>query len=141
MSDKKEEVLDPYNNPMIESAKNALTPEQREEYKRIGEYMYNNDIYNISETRMTSKNASDQDLCLYASEFLKAGGDPKDLSDNELRALEKFYGGKWYERFDISLDAVVQPILQFAQKKQQLSRQERRKLERILEKKEKKNKN
>jgi hypothetical protein len=131
-----DEKVDPYNNSIIDNAKSALTPEQLEDYKKIGEYMYNNDVYKIAETRTSNKNASDTQLCLYATEALKAGGDPKDLTDLELRALEKYYGQKWYEKFDLDISEIVKPILGFNQDKP-LSRQQKRLIEKKAKKAEK----
>jgi hypothetical protein len=89
---------DLFNNPMVSSAKNAMTPEQIDDYKRIGEYMYNNvDYKNIS---MVSE-AKEADIVLYASEALKSGLDPKELTKQEIEALERTYGDKWYEKYNL----------------------------------------
>jgi hypothetical protein len=89
---------DLFNNPMVSSAKNAMTPEQIDDYKRIGEYMYNNvDYKNIS---MVSE-AKEADIVLYASEALKSGLDPKELTKQEIEALERTYGDKWYEKHNL----------------------------------------
>lgn len=139
--------MDLFNNPMIESAKKSLTPEQIEEYKRIGEYMYNNvDFKNASNI----KTAKDEDILAYASEALKSGADPHDLAEGEIELLVKTYGEKWYERFNLEESEVPKPktkmsiaeeVFQKAEEKAKtldLSRQQRRAMERKIEKDKKK---
>lgn len=104
--------MDLFNNPMVEAAKKAMTPEQLEEYKRVGEYMYNNDVYKVSEVGSKVKQPENSDLILYATEALKSGGSPHDLSGAELRALIDVYGDKWYERFGFEQDEVPKPAIQ-----------------------------
>lgn len=104
--------MDLFNNPMVEAAKKSMTPEQREEYKRVGEYMYNNDVYKVSEIGSKVKQPENSDLILYATQALKSGGSPHDLSGGELRALIDVYGDKWYERFGFEQDDVPKPAIQ-----------------------------
>jgi hypothetical protein len=135
-----------YNNPLIESAKKAMTPEQLDEYKRMGEYMYNNIDYKTAAVGSTIRQSKDEDFIFYAVESLKSGGDPNDLTEDEIQALCKIYGGNWYERFGFKDDEVPKPKLSlttaeqiFAEAEQKaknlnLSRQERRALERRMNK-------
>ena len=111
-----EKGYDLYNNPMVDMAKKALTPEQIEEYKKVGEYMYNNTNYKINEIGSKIKSPQEEDLILYATESLKSGLDPNDLSDDELRALIGVYGEKWYEKFDYREEEVPKPIVQVVKK-------------------------
>ena len=101
-----------FNNPMVESARKAMSPEQQEEYKRIGEYMYNNDVYKVNEIGSKVKEAGNADLILYATEALKSGGNPNDLSGAELRALIDIYGDRWYEKFGFEESEVPKPVIQ-----------------------------
>lgn len=93
-------MSDLYDNPMVRSAKKAMTPEQIEEYKKIGEYMYNNVDYHKAEME-TVKQPEPIDLLVYATEALKSGGSPMDLTKQEIAELESVYGKKWYEHFGI----------------------------------------
>ena len=141
--------MDPFNNPMIESAKKAMSPEQIAEYKKVGEYMYNNDVYKVSEVGSKIKQPEKVDLILYATECLKSGGSPHDLSQPELRALIDIYGDKWYERFNFEEDEVPKPMIQLVtekdanedvkkqSKKLNLSRNQRRMIMRKNEKEKK----
>jgi hypothetical protein len=120
---------DLFNNPMAEAARNAMTPEQIEEYKKIGEYMFNNTDYTVVTTGSKVKNTNETDLVLYASEALKAGLDPFDLSEPELQALNSTYGEKWYLKFDLEPEVVpvlASQIVSAGDVYKPLSRQERR---------------
>ena len=104
--------MDLFNNPMVEAAKKSMTPEQLEEYKRVGEYMYNNDVYKVSEIGSKVKQPENSDLILYATQSLKSGGSPHDLSGSELRAVIDVYGDNWYERFGFTQSEVPKPVIQ-----------------------------
>jgi hypothetical protein len=104
--------MDLFNNPMVEAAKKSMTPEQLEEYKRVGEYLYNNDVYKVSEIGSKVKKPESHDFILYATEALKSGGSPHDLSGAELRSLIDVYGENWYERFGFTQDEVPKPVIQ-----------------------------
>lgn len=97
---------------MINSAKKALTAEQQQEYKKIGEYMYNNTDYNTIETSMVNKKPSVSELAHYALESVKAGGHPRDLSDDELSSLKQIYGPKWFEKFDYTENDIPKSVME-----------------------------
>ena len=104
--------MDLFNNPMVEAAKKAMSPEQLEEYKRIGEYMYKNDIYKVMEVGSKVKSPEKSELIIYATQALKSGGSPTDLSNEELVVLIDVYGDKWYERFGFEESEVPKPSIQ-----------------------------
>jgi uncharacterized protein YPO0396 len=134
------------SNPMIDSARRAMTQEQLEEYKKIGEYMYNSVDYKTAAAGVQVRESKDEDLLVYATEALKAGGDPNDLTEPEIQVLNKVYGEKWYERFGFEENEVPKAqsnvvtaadIFADAQKKAvklSLSRQQRRAMERRMDK-------
>ena len=111
--------MDLFNNPMVNSAKNALTPEQQEQYRLIGDYMYNQEIYKTIENK---KEPTDIDYLTSAVEALKAGLHPNDLKQQELVLLVNTYGENWYEKFGYEKDDISVSV--------KLSRQQRRALER-----------
>ena len=132
---------DLYDNPMIRSAKKQLTKEQLEEYKRIGEYMYNNVDYHQNDVKASKiKESNPTDLLTYAVQALKSGGDPKDLTPQEINMLVSVYGDKWYEKFGLEEQDVPNPltnVLNEVEKKMKnanLSRQQRRMIEKKLAK-------
>lgn len=103
---------DLFNNPMVDAARKAMTPEQIEEYKKVGEYMYNSVDYRIKEIGSKVKSADKNDLVEYASQALNSGLDPHDLSSEELRALIEEFGEDWYTHFDYKKEEVPQPTVQ-----------------------------
>ena len=126
---------DLYNNPMVTSAINSLSPEEIEQYKRIGEYMYNSIDY--KEVGMVSnvKPQNTKDTLLYAEISLKSGLSPFDLSKDELTSLIEKYGEKWYERFEYTMDEVPPNPVSLAPPT--ITRQQLRAIERKMKKLEK----
>lgn len=90
---------DLYDNPFVNSAKKAMTQEQIEEYKKVGEYMYNSIDYKEISLGSKVQVAGDDDLLFYATEAIKSGMDPKDLSHQELQLLLNSYGIEWFRQF------------------------------------------
>jgi len=121
-----------FNNPMVDMAKKALTPEQQAEYKKMGEYMYNNNVYSTVEQGSKIQEPDEAELACYATESLKAGLDPMDLTQKELRALIDLHGDSWYEKFDYKKEEV--PVAQI-----QILRQTKKDIETIQEEQKKKN--
>lgn len=119
---------------MVKSAKKALTVEQQEEYKKIGEYMYNNRNYNAIETTNVNKKPSVSELSFYAMESIKAGGHPRDLSEDELQALKQTYGPKWFEKFDYTEEDIPKGAFEFVEKPK-MNRAQRRQIEKENKKK------
>jgi hypothetical protein len=138
--------MDLFNNPMVTSARKAMTPEQIENYKKIGEYMYNNPSFKFAEQGTNVKKADSKDFLEYAVHALRSGGDPNDLSQEEIRELVSAYGEKWYENFGFLESEVPKGMFQLStteqilqevekqSKKLNLSRQQRRAVERKLKK-------
>lgn len=137
---------DLFDNPMVRSARQAMTPEQLENYRRVGEYMYKNIDYINTEVKSTQiKKANPTDLLTYAVQMLKSGGDPKDLTADELNMLVSVYGENWYEQFDLDPSEVPRrtptntiEYMENKIKEMKLSRQQRRMLERQIEKEKRK---
>lgn len=115
--------MDLFNNPMIDSAKRALSPEQMEEYKKIGEYMYSDDKFKQVE-HANKINSSQSDLLFYAEKALKSGLNPKELTQPEIQALYEKYGEEWYSQFDLSKNDILDTLVF-----NKVSRQQRRALE------------
>lgn len=107
-----------FDNPMVNSAKKAMTQEQIEEYKRIGEYMYNNKHLAQIETGQKREPPTNSELAFYAYEFVKAGGNPKDLSDVELNALSQIKGREWYKEFGFSESDIPKPMVETLDEKE-----------------------
>jgi len=124
-----EELL---SNPYVELAKKNMTPEQLEQYKKMGEYMYGTNVYKNAEFGEKLKEAKIEDFAKYAIEGLKSGLDPMELSKKEIKALVDTYGLKWYEKFGFAESEV--PKFEIGLGDLKLSRQQRRFLERKVAK-------
>jgi len=90
---------DLFNNPMIDSALKALSPEDVEKYKKIGEEMYGNMNFVDSEI-LNNMPAPIAEAVAYISESIKSGLHPSMLDENEIKVLEEAYGENWYLKFD-----------------------------------------
>jgi hypothetical protein len=90
--------MDIWDNPMVNNALKALTPEQIEEYKKIGEHMYGN--INFVDSKIINKiDAPIEESVAYIEEGIKSGLLPEDLTEDEVSLLCNAYGEKWYERY------------------------------------------
>jgi hypothetical protein len=87
-----------FNNPMIESALKALSPEDLERYREIGEKMYGtvdfeeNKILNNMPPPMYEAGA-------YICEQLKSGLHPSMMDEDEKRLMEELFGKEWYTKW------------------------------------------
>jgi hypothetical protein len=90
--------MDLFNNTMINNALKALSPEQIDDYKKIGEHLYgtvnfeDNKILNNMPPPMAESVA-------YVEEGIKSGLLPNDLTEDEVTLLSQAYGVKWYEKY------------------------------------------
>ena len=91
---------DLFDNPMIQRARAALSPEQLAEYEAIGEEMYNtvdfekNIILNNEQDPLTEPYA-------FILEMLKSGLQPSDLDDNEQQIMDQMEGKDWMKKYNI----------------------------------------
>ena len=89
--------FDLFDNPMIRNAKKAMTPEQLEQYKKIGEQMYGAGKMEKMETPDLDDRFKES--AAYIIEGLKSGLLPKDLDTDERRILQEVYGDEWYKKW------------------------------------------
>ena len=102
MSENKNNTL--WDNPMINMARQNMSPEELEKYKKLGESMYadidfptskvinNNEIDNNLPEHMV-------DAVIYLQEAIKSGLHPSMLEENDVKLLEEAYGKEWYKQF------------------------------------------
>jgi len=89
---------DLFDNPMVRSARESMSQETLDEYKKIGEDMYNQVEF---ETGMVLGNTDDPlvEFVAYTAEALKSGLDPSYLEPNEHKIMEEHYRCKdWYQK-------------------------------------------
>ena len=108
--------MDIWNNPMVNNALKSMTKEQIEEYKKVGEYMYNN--INFEDNKIiNSLDPPIEESVAYIEEGIKSGLLPQDLTENEVAVLHKAYGEKWYEIYGFKKDDVPEEGLSINMKK------------------------
>lgn len=114
MSSKKYDPL--FNNPMVNNALKSMTPEQVEDYKKIGEQLYGN--INFEDSKILNNMPGPMaEAVAYVEEGLKAGLLPEDLDENEVALLCNAYGEDWYVKFGYVKEEVPEPGLSLQAKK------------------------
>ena len=104
-----------FNNPMINNALKSMTPEQLENYKKIGEQLYGN--INFKDSEIINNITSQAEAVAYVEEGLKSGLLPDDLDENEVLLLCNAYGEDWYLKFGFTKDQIPEPGLSLQTKK------------------------
>ena len=108
-------MSDLFNNPMVNNALKALTPEQIEDYRKIGEQVYGNINFEDSKI-LNNMPAPMAESVAYVEEGIKAGLLPSDRTEEEVILLTEAYGEKWYERYGFKRDEVPEPGLSLKMK-------------------------
>jgi len=94
-----------FNNPMVNNALKALTPEQLAGYKKIGEQLYGSINYVDSEI-INNMAPPMEEAVAYVEEGIKSGLLPEDLDENEVILLTNAYGEEWYLRYGFKKEDV-----------------------------------
>ena len=97
-----------FNNPMVQSAMKAMTPDQLEEYEQIGKYMYSTNFENKAPQPVSLEQETVKGI-FYIKEALKAGLHPKDMSPKEIQLMYEFYGAEWYKEYGYEKEEVPEP--------------------------------
>lgn len=110
-------MSDLWNNPMVNNALKAMSKEDLEKYKKIGEQLYGN--INFQDSTLVNQLITPvEEAVAYVEEGLKSGLLPEDLEENEVILLHKTYGDKWYERYGFTRDQIPEPGLSLQAKKE-----------------------
>lgn len=83
-----------YNKMMCQ-----IDPDKEEQYRKFGEYFFNTVDVDNCKVKKPEELPPVHQLVLYATEGLKSGLHPRDLSNDELEALFQIVGPVWLERF------------------------------------------
>lgn len=94
---------DLFDNPMVTAAKEAMSPEDLERYKKIGEEMYKNVDFEQSKI-LNNMEPPFAEATAYLSEQLKSGLHPSVLADNEKQILENTLGKEWYKKWGYNVE-------------------------------------
>lgn len=90
-----EDPNDLFNNPMTRAAMEALSEEDKEKYKKIGEHLYGR--INFENGKCENNIESDMlEAAAYIKMQLDSGIHPSHLDDNEKNLMKETYGDKWY---------------------------------------------
>ena len=120
-------MSDLFNNPMVTNAYNAMSEEEIENFRKIGEEMYGN--INFEQNKILNNIPPPMaEAVAYVEEGLKSGLMPIDLDENEIFILVEAYGDKWYEKYGFTEDEVPEPGLSL-QNKQDINDSIKSKLE------------
>ncbi len=87
-----------WDNPFAKLALNAMTAEQKENYREIGENMYSNVNFEDSKILNTEPEPMAESIA-YISTALKSGLHVDFLNEEEIAVLKDVYGEEWYTRF------------------------------------------
>jgi len=98
-----------FDNAMVRSAMAAMSDEEKEQYRKIGEQMYGNMNFEDSRYLLNPEaKLSEARECLESQ--LRSGLHPSDMNDNEKIIFVEAYGDEWYKKWGFvkgDLDDIV----------------------------------
>jgi len=100
--------MDLFNNPMVTKALEAMTPEQREEYRRIGEEMYGTVHFEDSKI-LNNMPPPMAEALAYVEVGLKSGLAPADMEPDEIALMENAHGKEWYTKYGWTEEDLPKP--------------------------------
>ena len=86
---------DLFDNPMVRAAQAALSEEDRDRYKRLGEEMFRN--IDFDNCRVIPEPMMEALACLEQS--LKSGLHLSMMESNEQELMKSTYGDEWYKKW------------------------------------------
>lgn len=108
IEDKRQEKIayDLFDNPMTRNIMKNLSPEEIENYKKIGEELYGGINFEKSEILTNAPPFISDESIAYVLEGIKSGLQPKDLTKDELNLLSEVYGKEWYLKFNFTKEDI-----------------------------------
>lgn len=110
-------MSDLFNNPAVNNALKAMSPEQIDEYKRFGESLYGSINFEDS-TVLNNMPPPMAEAVAYIEEGIKAGLLPEDITEDEVSLLCEAYGEDWYKKYGFEKHEIHEPGLSLVIKKQ-----------------------
>ena len=86
-----------FNNPMINAAREAMSSEDLEKYRKLGESMYAN--IDFEKAAVNNIPPEMEDFLVYINSALKSGLHPSMLLSDEKKFMNEIVGEKWYEKY------------------------------------------
>ena len=96
------------SDALVQMALKALTPEQQEEYKKIGEHMYKDLSAFTGNAKNDKKDGNNNSVEIddnfkesvaYIESGIRSGLLVSDLEDEEIEVLKTVYGETWYKKY------------------------------------------
>jgi hypothetical protein len=85
------------NNPLLKKANEVFSPEQIDEYKKHGEYMYNFDY-----DKVNLDGSGNDETTQFILMGLRSGLSIQSLGEDEVEFMVSTYGEDWPQRFGFS---------------------------------------
>jgi hypothetical protein len=89
---------DLFDNPMVRAAMNAMSEEQKEKYRILGEGLYGSINFEDEQYINNMPPAMTQAI-MYIENQITSGLHPSMLESNEKELLKDAYGEKWYSKW------------------------------------------
>lgn len=91
-----------WDNDMVKSAKQNMSPEDLDRYKKIGELMYRDVDFQTSKLNDEGDSFPPFviDAANYIVELLKSGIHPSMLEKEEIDVMNNVYGKEWYLKWN-----------------------------------------
>ena len=94
-----------WDNPFARLALEAMTPEQKENYREIGENIYSTIDFEDSKILNTELEPMSESVA-YISSALKSGMHIDFLNEEEIAVLKDIYGDEWFTHFGYTKEDV-----------------------------------
>jgi len=98
-----------FNNDMFKAALEALSDEDKEKYKLIGEELYGKTDF-VNSGIIPTNGSNSSELIAHVENQLMSGIHPSDMEDGEKLIMEDAYGDTWYIKWGYTkedLDDIV----------------------------------
>ena len=89
---------DLFDNPMVRSAMAALSDEEKEKYKTIGEHLYGRINFEDGQS-INNMPPSMSEAVEYMENMLLSGLHPSDMDNNDKELMKDAYGDEWYKKW------------------------------------------
>lgn len=106
---------DVFDNPYALAALNAMSDEEREKYKLIGEYLYDSvdfqkDKDNDNDTPSETGPSVMIEAAACLGTQLRSGLHPSMMDANEKQLMENIHGEHWYTKWGYTTDDLTQMV-------------------------------
>ena len=96
-----------FDNPYYNLAYEALSDEDKEKYKKMGQHMYGKIDFEQN-TVLNKQPPPAEESLKYIEMSFKSGLLPKDLSPDEVEFMKGTYGTEWYKKYDFVMADLIE---------------------------------